>query len=122
MGISYKLEKFEGPLDLLLHLIEKNKVDIYDIPIVDDHKAVSGLCEPDGKRRLKHCQRISWSWQPRCMDIKSRMLLPVPETEEEGEEEDPRAELVARLLEYKKYKLYGTGTGRYGRRGGRCAV
>lgn len=55
MGISYKLENFEGPLDLLLHLIEKNKVSIYDIPIVLITQQY-GLCQPDGGREPGHCQ------------------------------------------------------------------
>ena len=48
MELSYKLEKFEGPLDLLLHLIEKNKVNIYDIPIARDHGPVYGVRAADG--------------------------------------------------------------------------
>ena len=90
MGIQVKLEAFDGPLDLLLHLIEKNKVDIFDIPIVliteQYLEYVSGL---DAKATL--------------VRIKSKMLLPKEEVEEE-EAEDPRQELVERLLEYKMYK------------------
>ena len=61
MGIPVKLQVFEGPLDLLLHLIEKNKVNIYDIPIVeitDQYGPISGLCAPDGTGRLKYYERI----------------------------------------------------------------
>ena len=103
MAISYKLEKFEGPLDLLLHLIEKNKVDIYDIPIVEITKQYLDYVNQMEKEDLNIVSDFL-VMAATLLDIKSRMLLPVPETEE-GEEEDPRAELVARLLEYKKYKL-----------------
>ncbi len=103
MTISYKLEKFEGPLDLLLHLIEKNKVDIYDIPIVEITKQYLDYVNQMEKEDLNIVSDFL-VMAATLLDIKSRMLLPAPETEE-GEEEDPRAELVARLLEYKKYKL-----------------
>lgn len=103
MAISYKLEKFEGPLDLLLHLIDKNKVDIYDIPIVEITRQYLDY--------VSHMEREDLNvvsdflvMAATLLDIKSRMLLPA-EVNEEGEEEDPRAELVARLLEYKRYKL-----------------
>lgn len=103
MAISYKLEKFEGPLDLLLHLIEKNKVDIYDIPIVEITKQYLDYVNQMEKEDLNIVSDFL-VMAATLLDIKSRMLLPAPEVEE-GEEEDPRAELVARLLEYKKYKL-----------------
>ena len=103
MTISYKLEKFEGPLDLLLHLIEKNKVDIYDIPIVEITKQYLDYVNQMEKEDLNIVSDFL-VMAATHLDIKSRMLLPALETEE-GEEEDPRAELVARLLEYKKYKI-----------------
>ena len=87
--ISYKLEHFEGPLDLLLHLIEKNKINIYDIPIVEITAQYLDY--------VRHMERED-------LNIKAKMLLP-KEVDEEGEEIDPRAELVMRLLEYKKYRL-----------------
>ena len=96
MAISYKLEKFEGPLDLLLHLIEKNKVDIYDIPIVEITKQYLDYVNQMEKEDLNIVSDFL-VMAATLLDIKSRMLLPVPETEE-GEEEDPRAELVASLL------------------------
>ncbi len=103
MAISYKLEKFEGPLDLLLHLIEKNKVDIYDIPIVEITRQYL-----DYVSQMEHEDLNIVSdflvMAATLLDIKSRLLLPVEPEEEDGEE-DPRAELVARLLEYKKYKM-----------------
>lgn len=103
MTISYKLEKFEGPLDLLLHLIEKNKVDIYDIPIVEITNQYLAYIDQMEKEDLNIVSDFL-VMAATLLDIKSRMLLPV-EVNEDGEEEDPRAELVERLLEYKRYKL-----------------
>ena len=102
MEISYKLEHFEGPLDLLLHLIEKNKVNIYDIPIVE---ITEQYLEYVNNMETQDLNVVSefLVMAATLIDIKSRMLLPA-EVNEEGEEEDPRAELVARLLEYKMYK------------------
>lgn len=102
MGISYKLENFEGPLDLLLHLIEKNKVNIYDIPIVlitEQYLAFVSSMEEQDLDVVSDFLVMAAT----LIDIKSRMLLPVDEEDNE-EEEDPRAELVRRLLEYKMYK------------------
>lgn len=101
--ISYKLEKFEGPLDLLLHLIEKNKVDIYDIPIVEITQQYLDYMNQMEKEDLNIVSEFL-VMAATLLNIKSKMLLPV-EVNEEGEEEDPRAELVARLLEYKRYKM-----------------
>ena len=102
MAISVKLEAFEGPLDLLLHLIEKNKIDIYDIPIVDITAQYLDY--------IKQMQREDMNVMSEFLvmaatliDIKCKMLLP-KEVNEDGEEEDPRAELVQKLLEYKMYK------------------
>lgn len=102
-AISYKLEKFEGPLDLLLHLIDKNKIDIYDIPIVEITRQYLDYVKQMEKEDLNIVSDFL-VMAATLLDIKSRMLLPV-EVNAEGEEEDPRAELVARLLEYKRYKM-----------------
>lgn len=102
MVISYKLENFEGPLDLLLHLIEKNKVNIYDIPIVlitEQYLDYVNHMETEDLNVVSEFLVMAAT----LIDIKCRMLLPA-EVNEDGEEEDPRAELVARLLEYKMYK------------------
>ncbi|MEY8353680.1 segregation/condensation protein A [Lachnospiraceae bacterium 54-53] len=102
MGISYKLENFEGPLDLLLHLIDKNKVNIYDIPIAvitEQYLEYVNNMETEDLNIVSEFLVMAAT----LIDIKARMLLP-KEVNEEGEEEDPRAELVARLLEYKYYK------------------
>ena len=103
MEISYKLEHFEGPLDLLLHLIEKNKVNIYDIPIAEITEQYLDYVNHMDKEDLNVVSEFL-VMAATLLDIKARMLLPKEIDEETGEEQDPRAELVARLLEYKKYK------------------
>lgn len=102
MSISVKLEAFDGPLDLLLHLIEKNKIDIFDIPIVE---ITNQYMEIIAQMQTKDMDVMSdfLLMAATLLRIKSKMLLPA-EKAEEGEEEDPRAELVERLLEYKTYK------------------
>ena len=102
-SITYKLEHFEGPLELLLHLIEKNKIDIYDIPIVEitaQYLAYVRQMEREDLNIVSDFLVMAAT----LLDIKAKMLLP-KEVNEEGEEIDPRAELVSRLLEYKRYKL-----------------
>lgn len=102
MDIAYKLQVFEGPLDLLLHLIEKNKVDIYDIPIVtitEQYLEYVNRMENQDMDVMSEFLVMAAT----LIRIKSKMLLP-KEEEADDEEEDPRAELVRRLLEYKMYK------------------
>ena len=102
MAIPLKLQVFEGPMDLLMHLIEKNKIDIYDIPIVtitDQYLDYVHQMEHNDMNVTSEFLVMAAT----LLDIKSRMLLPREENEE-GEEEDPRDELVRRLLEYKMYK------------------
>jgi len=97
MEMTVKLQVFEGPLDLLLHLLEKNKVNIYDIPIVEiTNQYMEYIAEM--KRQDLNVVSEFLVMAATLIDIKSRMLLPAPE------EEDPRAELVQQLLEYKMYK------------------
>lgn len=102
MDMTIKLQVFEGPLDLLLYLIEKNKVNIYDIPIVE---ITSQYMEYVAEMKRRDLDVLSefLVMAATLIDIKSKMLLPRTEKEEE-EEEDPRAELVQQLLEYKMYK------------------
>ena len=102
MGINVKLQVFEGPLDLLLHLIDKNKVNIYDIPIVMITEQYMEYVDNMDKEDLDVVSEFL-VMAATLLDIKSRMLLP-KEVNEEGEEEDPRAELVEKLLEYKLFK------------------
>ena len=100
--IFYKLDAFEGPLDLLLHLIEKNKIDIYDIPIseiTEQYLEYMKALEEEDLEIVSAFLLMAVT----LLEMKARMLLPKKE-EEEGEEVDPREELVQRLLEYKKYK------------------
>lgn len=103
MGISVKLEVFEGPLDLLLHLLEKNKVNIYDIPIVEITNQYMEYMREMQRRDLNIMSEFL-VMAATLLDIKSRMLLPKRASDEEEEPEDPRAELVQQLLEYKMYK------------------
>lgn len=102
MGITVKLQAFEGPLDLLLHLIDKNKIDIYDIPIGEITDQYMEYIAEMQKQDLNVMSEFL-VMAATLIDIKSKMLLP-PEVDEEGEELDPRAELVEKLLEYKMYK------------------
>ncbi len=99
-SIFYKLDNFEGPLDLLLTLIQKNKVSIYDIPIVeitDQYlEAIDGIEESSLDNTGDFIVMAA-----QLLYIKSKMLLP---KNDEEEEEDPREELAQRLLEYQKYK------------------
>ena len=102
MAIPVKLEVFEGPLDLLLHLIDKNKIDIYDIPIVtitDQYLEYVNAMEREDLNVVSEFLVMAAT----LIDIKSRMLLP-KQVNEDGEEEDPRDELVNQLLEHKMYK------------------
>lgn len=103
MEMTVKLQVFEGPLDLLLHLLEKNKVNIYDIPIVEiTNQYMEYIAEM--KRQDLNIMSEFLVMAATLIDIKSRMLLPAKESEEGEEETDPRAELVQQLLEYKMYK------------------
>ncbi len=102
MGIPVKLPVFEGPLDLLLHLIDKNKIDIYDIPIVEITNQYMDYIRQMEREDLNIMSEFL-VMAATLLDIKCRMLLP-KEVNEEGEEEDPRQELVEQLLQYKMYK------------------
>lgn len=102
MALEVKLEAFEGPLDLLLHLIEKNKVNIYDIPIVMITAQYLEYVNSMDKSDLNLVSEFL-VMASTLLDIKAKMLLP-KEVNEEGEEVDPRSELVQQLLEYKMYK------------------
>lgn len=101
MELTVKLQVFEGPLDLLLHLLEKNKVNIYDIPIVEiTNQYMEYIAEM--RRQDLNVMSEFLVMAATLLDIKSKMLLPAKESEDD--EEDPRAELVQQLLEYKMYK------------------
>ena len=99
---NFRLNEFEGPLDLLLFLIKKNEINIYDIPIARiteqylDYLAEASELDLD---ELSEFQAMAAT----LLLIKSRMLLPI-EMMDDDEDEDPRQELVERLIEYQKYK------------------
>ena len=99
--MTVKLQVFEGPLDLLLHLLEKNKVNIYDIPIVEITNQYMEYIREMEKSYSMESMSEFLVMAATLLKIKSKMLLPQPEKEEE---EDPREELVRRLTEYKIYK------------------
>jgi segregation and condensation protein A len=101
---NIKLPVFEGPLDLLLHLIRENKVDIYDIPISFITRQYLDYIEIMKELSLEIAGEFL-VMAATLIQIKSRMLLPPEEKEEEGEEiVDPRLELVQRLLDYQAFK------------------
>lgn len=102
MELEVRLQVYEGPLDLLLHLIDKNKINIYDINIVE---ITSQYLEYVSLMRQHDLEVVSefMVMAATLLDIKAKMLLP-KEVNEEGEEIDPRQELVEQLLEYKMYK------------------
>lgn len=96
-------EAFEGPLDLLLYLIRRQNLDILDIPVADitrQYMAYIGMMEVISFELAADYMLMA----AMLAEIKSRMLLPRIRTDEEGEEADPRAELVRRLQEYERYK------------------
>jgi segregation and condensation protein A len=101
--LHFKLPVFEGPLDLLLHLIKDSKIDIYDIPIVDITQQYLGYIEILKELNLEVAGEFL-VMAATLIHIKSKMLLPPAEEEKEEPVEDPRSELVRRLLEYQAYQ------------------
>jgi segregation and condensation protein A len=102
MAIQVKLEKFEGPLDLLLHLIDKHKVDIYDIPIAEITSQYLIYIQRLEENKMDVMSEFI-EMAATLINIKSKMLLPIEIIDEE--EIDPRRKLVEKLIEYKKFKL-----------------
>ncbi|THU00706.1 segregation/condensation protein A [Lampropedia puyangensis] len=98
------LEAFEGPLDLLLYLIRKQNFNILDIPMVPLTQQYMGYVQEIRSRNLELAAEYLLM-AAMLIEIKSRMLLPRPPATEEEQEEDPRAQLVRRLLEYEKTKI-----------------
>lgn len=103
MSFEIKLPLFEGPFDLMLFFIERDELDIYDIPI--------SKITLDFLNYLRHLEKMEIEvasdfilFAATLMKIKSKMLIPKPELDENGVEIDPREELVQHLLEYRKYK------------------
>ncbi|WP_010240595.1 segregation/condensation protein A [Clostridium arbusti] len=105
MSLNIKLDNFEGPFDLLLHLIKKNKMDIYDIKIYDITSQYLDYIKTMKQMDLEITSEFIVI-AANLLEIKSKMLLPKNKTEDlEKDEKDPRLELVSKLVEYKKYKL-----------------
>jgi segregation and condensation protein A len=98
------LETFEGPLDLLLYLIRKQNFNILDIPLADVTRQYLAYVDQIRKSNLELASEYLLM-AAMLIEIKSRMLLPPKRTEEGEEPEDPRAELVRRLIEYEQMKL-----------------
>ena len=104
MSYNVRLEIFEGPLALLLHLIEKNQIDIYDIPIAEVTQQYLTYIESWNEFNMEVASEFLLM-AATLLQIKSRMLLPKPPQLVENEiEEDPRLELVNRLIEYRRFK------------------
>lgn len=102
-SVTFKLPRFEGPLDLLLHLIKRDEIDISNIPIA--HITQQYLATLEIMRQLD--LEVAGEFlvmAATLMRIKAKMLLPVPKPDAEEDEGDPREELVQRLLEYRLYK------------------
>jgi len=97
------IEAFEGPLDVLLHLIREQKMDVFDIPIAGLTRQYLEIIEAQQPINLEYAGDYL-VMASTLTQIKSRMLLPRPELNEDGEEVDPRAELVAQLLAYEQYR------------------
>jgi len=102
-ALSVFLEAFEGPLDLLLYLIRRHSLDILDIPMAELTRQYMEYVEMMRTSQLELAAEYLLM-AALLIEIKSRMLLPRPPREDEGEPEDPRAELVRRLLEYERMK------------------
>jgi len=105
LAYNLKLTMFEGPFDLLFHLLDKNEIDIYDIPIA---KITEQYVEHINQMQLLDLEVTSefLVMAAKLLSIKAKMLLPKPPKEEDSNQEeiDPREELVLRLLEYRRYK------------------
>ena len=97
------LQSFEGPMDLLMHLIAKNKIDIYDIPIATLTEQYLAYLD-EMKRFDIEIASSFLVMAATLLSIKSRMMLPKTVVTEDEEEEDPRKELVERILAYRKYQ------------------
>ncbi len=103
MSFEVKLPLFEGPFDLLLFFIERDELDVYDIPISKITSEFLAYLKQLDQLKMEVASEFILV-AATLMNIKSRMLLPRPEKDEKGNEIDPRDELVQKLLEYKKYK------------------
>ncbi len=105
MSYEIKLPQFEGPFDLLLFFIERDELDIYDIPIARITNDFLDYIKKMGKLNIETASEFILV-AATLMHIKARMLLPRKDMDEGGNEIDPRQELVEKLLEYKLYKEF----------------
>lgn len=103
MDFDLKINEFEGPLDLLLHLIKESKMDIFNIKIEQITDQYLSYIEHQESMNLEVASEYL-VLASELLEIKSKLLLPNEKKEEEVEEEDPREELINRLLEYEAYK------------------
>lgn len=111
MALAIRLENFEGPFDLLCHLLDENQVDIYDIPIAEITRQYLAYLEEMAELDLDIASEFL-VLAATLIAIKTKMLLPMKKNDDEesfpegyyGEEEDPRSDLVRQILEYKKYR------------------
>lgn len=104
MNVEFKINEFEGPLDLLLHLIKESKMDIMNIEIEEITKQYMSYLESQEKMNLEIASEYL-VLASELIEIKSKLLLPSEKNEDNEEDvEDPREELVNRLLEYQAYK------------------
>lgn len=104
--LEFSIPTFKGPMELLLHLLQKNKIDIYDIPIADITSQFIEYMKAFEKSNIELSSEFLLM-ASQLIEIKSKMLLPIYEEgsgDVDFDENDPRYELVQRLLEYKKYK------------------
>ena len=103
MEYEVKIDAFEGPLDLLLHLIKESKVDIWDIKIVDITEQYLNYIKSMERLNLNIASEYL-VMASELMEMKSKLLLPRTTLDEEEEEEDPREKLIQKLIEYQRYK------------------
>ena len=102
--LNFHLEQYDGPLDLLLDLIRKQQINIYDIPIAQITRSISNTCSARVEMDIELSAEFVYM-AATLIHIKSKMLLPRdPELDKISPEEDPRQELVDRLLEHERFK------------------
>lgn len=110
MALNVKIDAFEGPFDLLFHLIEKNQIDIYDIPIAELTEQYLSYLEDTSENELDLASEFL-VMAATLLSIKSKMLLPTKQSQDVQlelaameDDDDPRSDLINKLLEYKKFK------------------
>lgn len=102
-ALRYRVGEFDGPLDVLWALIQENKINIYDIPVAELTEQFLNWLDQAAEADLQDLSGF-YRWASKLLLIKSRMMLPVEVQLDDDEYEDPRADLVERLIEYQKFK------------------